>query len=239
MSRFIPKRVFQVAALLTLAATAVAWVAAGRRGMGPKGLIEDALSGLGAGPAWLLAWLLSLSVFVLGWAVLMLPLRRYTMLPTFREELATLGAGSLKELGAQSMRAAAQSHERTWKAIWGTPLNTAGMFVCLSAIVLPPMLTWFARPDLLPALMAPRWLVLMAAGAALGGALWCAGRAPLWLGAAAGALAAPGGLYTLSLWIRDRDHILRVEIALAVLVGTLPAAALFFAVRRLLLRRVR
>ncbi|HEX5031221.1 MAG TPA: hypothetical protein VFX78_07165 [Candidatus Eisenbacteria bacterium] len=92
-------------------------------------------------------------------------------------------------------------------------------------------------PSLREELATLDWLVLVAAGAALGGALWCSGRAPLWLGAASGALAAPGGLFTLSRWIRDRDHILRIEIALAVLVGMLPAGAFFFAVRRLLLRR--
>jgi hypothetical protein len=93
-------------------------------------------------------------------------------------------------------------------AIAGSRVNMVGMAVCFGTLILPAFLIWGIRPALLPQLMEPGVLLALSAVTAVVGAIWCAGRAPLWLGAMAAAIATPGALFVLSWWIETRTRII-------------------------------
>lgn len=66
------------------------------------------------------------------------------------------------------------------------------------------------------------WLAVSTVGAALFGALYVRGRAPLHVGVLGGLLVAPGSLAAMMWWTSGREHVLRIELVLAFLAGGAP-----------------
>ena len=71
------------------------------------------------------------------------------------------------------------------------------------------------------------WIALGAAGAAATGALFVHKRAPYYVGALGGLLCAPGALIAILVWTNGRTSVMRIELAIAFLLGALPGALVY------------
>jgi hypothetical protein len=216
------KPVFQGIALLGLLGVLGAWI---RLGAAVRVAIASAVAWLGEPALRLLPWLLSLLVFLVPWAALMLGLRRYVDMPSLGEELAALDPARRQALrDAASEVGTALSRARVERR----PVNVVGLYVAVVVLAAPVMLLWCVWPALLPKLFEPEWAAVLVLGTAVGGSLWGLGRAPWWVGALAGAVAAPGALFSVCWWIADRSEILSIEVAAALCIGAAPGWLVFW-----------
>lgn len=71
------------------------------------------------------------------------------------------------------------------------------------------------------------WIALGAAGAAATGALFVHKRAPYYVGVLGGLLCAPGALVAILVWTNGRTSVMRIELAIAFLLGALPGALVY------------
>jgi hypothetical protein len=107
-------------------------------------------------------------------------------------------------------------------------LNKISSYALLFAVIIPAMAVAGFFPEW-DALSLEGWIAFATAAAALFGAGYVMGRAPWYVGALGGALVAPGALLAIYFYTRDRETVLRIEIALAFLVGAAPGALVYYA----------
>ncbi len=118
-------------------------------------------------------------------------------------------------------------------------LEQTGLMVTLVAAIAPGLLSIIDLSIALAFLRIGPWVVAGAAAllGAIGGALFARGTRRWWAGPLGGALAAFGGNvavvgYAFGGLAAGREHILRLEIALAALVGVVPGGLLYAALAR-------
>lgn len=107
-------------------------------------------------------------------------------------------------------------------------LNKVASYGLLFAVIIPAMIVAGFFPEW-SALSFDGWLAFATVGAAVFGMGYVKGRAPLFVGALGGALVAPGALCAIYYYTRDRETVLKIEIALAFFVGAAPGIAVYYA----------
>jgi hypothetical protein len=107
-------------------------------------------------------------------------------------------------------------------------LNKVASFALIFAVVIPAMIVAGFFPAW-ETLSMEGWIALATIGAAISGVGYVWGRAPWYVGALGGALAAPGALLAIYFYTRERGTVLKIEIALAFFVGAAPGIAAYYA----------
>lgn len=117
---------------------------------------------------------------------------------------------------------------------WEKRVHRLGGWILASSVAPTMLLT-----GLMPAWRIDTSVGMIVAGllGVVGGALFAHGKGGSSIGATLrgavlGALATEGGLLAVEFWTRDRVSVYRVEIALAMVLGGMPAAAVFWVLTR-------
>jgi hypothetical protein len=110
----------------------------------------------------------------------------------------------------------------------GSTLNKVASYVLLFVVIIPAMIVAGFFPAW-QALSLEGWVAFATIGAALSGVGYVSGRAPWYVGALGGALVAPGALLAIYFYTRDRETVLRIEIAVAFFVGAIPGLIAYYA----------
>jgi len=112
-------------------------------------------------------------------------------------------------------------------------INKVGMVVLLLSAVVPPMAAsgHFFYVDM------PVAVALAVVAGAAGAGMTTFGRSSLPAAVIAGPVIALGGLLLTWLWIRQRDAIFNVEVAITAGLGALPGAGLWVLLTKLFTRR--
>lgn len=107
-----------------------------------------------------------------------------------------------------------------------TTLHKVASWLFVIVVVLPALLlaNFFPEWNVQPAGV---WIAIATVGAALSGVAYVHGRAPHHVGLIGGALCAPGSLAAIAWWTSGRTSVLRIEVAIAFLLGAVPGVLVY------------